>query len=98
MSNKVYDIVATVGEYTDREGNQKKQYLNVGVVLKGDNGPYIMLNKTFNPAGLAEPGRTGILLGLFEPREREGQKPAQAAPAPQAAPPAAQGFDDDVPF
>lgn len=42
MSNtKVYgDVVATVGEYKDKDGNEKKRFLRVGTafVTEGDDG------------------------------------------------------------
>jgi len=34
--------VATVGEYTDREGNKKKRYMNVGTVFQNDEGQLSM--------------------------------------------------------
>jgi len=94
MSKKVYDIVATVGEYLDGQNQTKKKYLNVGAVLKGDNGSYILLNKTFNPAGLAEQGKDSIILSLFEPKPRDQVQSAQ-----QAAPSAPSSeFSDAIPF
>ena len=92
--SKVYDIVATVGEYKNQQGEIKKKYLNVGAVLKGDNGSYILLNKTFNPAGLAEQGKDSIILSLFEPRPKDSQ-PQQSAP--QQSAPSAE-FSDSIPF
>ena len=94
MSKKVYDIVATVGEYLDGQNQTKKKYLNVGAVLKGDNGSYILLNKTFNPAGLAEQGKDSIILSLFEPRPKDSH-PQQSAP--QQSAPSAE-FSDAIPF
>jgi len=35
---RIKRIVATVGEYTDREGNQKKRYATIGTLLERDNG------------------------------------------------------------
>lgn len=99
--SKKYDIVAKTGEYTDRNGDTKARYLNVGAVMQGQNGPYLLLNKTFNPAGLAEPDRESIILSLFEPRANDGQQgqaqsrqqpPRQQANEPQLDP------NDDCPF
>jgi len=81
--SKRYDIVAVVGEYTNANGETKKKYLNVGVVMQGDNGPYILMSKTFNPAGLAEQGKDSIILSLFEPRPKDSQ-PQQSAPQQSA--------------
>lgn len=69
--SKKYDIVATVGEYTDANGETKRRYKNVGVVMSGENGPFMLMDKTFNPAGLATPDKDSIILGLYEPKEKE---------------------------
>jgi len=110
--SKKFDVVAVVGTYKDQQGNEKKKYQNVGVVLEGQRGPYIILEKWFNPAGIEGP----CFLGMFEPKPRgqqqapqqqgyQNQQQAQQAPlqpqqAPQQQAPA-QGFDDmsqDIPF
>lgn len=36
--NKKYKLVATVGEYTDREGNKKKQYTTIGHEFENEKG------------------------------------------------------------
>lgn len=94
---KKYDIVATIGSYTNNQGEEKKRYENVGAVMQGQHGPYLMLKKTFNPAGLAEADRDSILLSLFEPKAADGgqQKPASTQHAQPA--PAADDFDS-IPF
>ncbi|MCG8434398.1 MAG: hypothetical protein MJA83_10240 [Gammaproteobacteria bacterium] len=38
MTEKVYDVVAVTGKYTDKEGNEKNRYLNCGVVLQTEKG------------------------------------------------------------
>ena len=86
---KKYDIVAKTGEYTSN-GETKSRYLNVGAVMSGEHGPYMLLNKTFNPAGVpGDPNKDSILLSLFEPRD----KPEQSAPAHTRMP-----DDDKIPF
>ena len=98
--SKKYDIVAKTGEYQNGQGETKARYLNVGAVMQGQNGPYLLLNKTFNPAGLAEPDRESIILSLLEPRQNDGQqggRQQQKQPAQQQAP-AADYDDTDVPF
>lgn len=99
--SKKYDIVAKTGEYTDRNGDTKACYLNVGAVIQGQNGPYLLLNKTFNPAGLAEPDRESIILSLFEPRTNDGQQgQAQSRQQPTRQQVNEPQFDpnDDCPF
>ena len=89
---KKYDVVAKVGEYQDQSGQTKPRWQNVGAVVTTENGHALLLNKTFNPAGLAEPDRESVMLNLFEPKER-GQ-----AQAPQQSAPPADDWDSDLPF
>lgn len=108
---KKYDVVARVGSYTDSSGQEKGRFENVGAVIINQNGGFnLLLKKTFNPAGLAEPDKECILLSLFEPKQQEQNQ--QAAPratarplqrqgsmkdqAPQYAPPT--DFNDDIDF
>lgn len=48
---KTHDLAVKVGEYV-KDGQTKPRYENVGVILEGQHGPYILLKKTFNPAGV----------------------------------------------
>lgn len=97
-TTKKYDVAVKTGEYTDRNGEKKNRYENVGAVMQGDNGPYIMLKRTFNPAGVpGQDNRDTVLLSLFEPRDAAPKQ--DTPPARQSAPAASQpGLDDDVPF
>lgn len=92
MSKKRYDAVVKVGEYTDRNGESKTRWLNIGAVLQTENGHCLLLDRTFNPAGVADPENRGtVMVSLFEPKAREqGQAPA---PAREEV-----GVDDDIPF
>ena len=40
--------------------------------MQGDNGPFIMFKRTFNPAGMPNDGRDNVLLSCFEPRQQDG--------------------------
>lgn len=62
-----YDIVAITGTYTDRDGNEKKEYTNIGVVLEGDKGLSIKLKTV--PVGWDG------WANCYEPKEQD-QKPA----------------------
>lgn len=107
MAHKTHDIVAKVGEYTDRQGQTKARYENVGALMQGDNGPFIMLKRTFNIAGLPNDGRDNALLSCFEPRDDNAQGNRQQsarqssydAQRPSGAP-AGGAFDDwdPIPF
>jgi hypothetical protein len=81
---KVYDLVVSVGSY-QKDGETKKRYKNVGVVMEGDNGMYVLLERTFNPAGCPnDKGSETVLISMMEPRERQ--------------PKSGNNLDDDVPF
>ena len=86
MASKKFDLVVTVGSYTDRNGNPKKTYKTVGALWDGDRGPYLTLDRSFNPAGIPS-DRDSILISCFEPRNGNG---AQAK--------SADVEDSDVPF
>ena len=94
MVTKKYDLAVKTGSYTNRNGETKNRYENIGAVMVGDNGPYLMLKRTFNPAGVSvQDGRDSILVSCFEPRER-GQQPQQHAAQQQGG----DDFNDEIPF
>jgi hypothetical protein len=98
MASKKYDLCVVTGEYQNRDGETKKQYKNIGCIMQNDNGHYMILDRTFNPAGLPNPDdRSSILVSLFEPRDDSGQKPKPATASAQPAAPA-DDYVDDVPF
>lgn len=103
MAKKIRDIAVKTGEYTDNQGNTKGRWLNVGSLMKGDDGgEFIVMNRWFNPSGVPNPDhRDSVLLSCFPLRDQQGggQAPAPAQPAPAPQPqPAADGFDSDIPF
>ena len=78
--SKKYDVVARVGSYTDANGQEKGRFENVGAVITNKNGGFnLLLKKTFNPAGLAEPGNESICLFLYEPEKKEQNHPQRSA-------------------
>lgn len=68
---KKYDVLVKTGEY-ESGGQKKARYENVGVVLEKDGKPYILLKRTFNPAGVGDGSRDTVLLSLFEPKNDTG--------------------------
>ena len=101
MTHKTHDLAVKTGTYTDRNGNEKGRWQNVGSVLEtNDGGRVILLNRTFNPAGVPNPeGRDTVMLSMFEPRDDNKAQPAPQRQAPAPAPKHADGFQDsDVPF
>lgn len=96
---KQYDLVIKTGEYTNNNGETKGRYENIGAVMQGDNGPYMMLKKTFNPAGApCKEGRDSILISMFEPKQQGQQHQGQQSAPQQNTSNGHAGFDDDVPW
>ena len=88
---KKYDIVAKVGTYSVN-GETKNRFMNVGVLMEKDGRPYILLNRTFSPAGIPNPdNKDNILLSLYEPR-------SEGNPQPRSNPPETVELDDFVPY
>ena len=90
---KIYDVVAVTGEYQNRDGDTKKRYENVGVIMDKGNGAFLMLKRTFNPAGLDAKGDS-VILSLFAPKEGQSAhgEAKQNGYAPQV------DLSDDLPF
>ena len=95
---KVYDLAVKTGTY-QKNGETKGRYQNIGSVMEGDNGQFIILDRTFNPAGVPNPdNKSSVIVSMFAPREDGGKKsdPAndQSFPAnPDSAP---SHFDDSA--
>jgi hypothetical protein len=83
---KKYDVVASLGKYTDAQGNEKTRYLNCGLVVETENGLSMKLNAI--PVGNEWNG----WFNLFEPNKQES-KPA--ADPPKAATGSGAGKPDD---
>lgn len=98
MATKRYDVVAITGKYTDRQGQEKSRYLNVGAVFENDRGNLSMKLEAL-PVGTEWSG----WLQLFEPREQDGQRgrteqrqepQRRSAPGPSGV----EDYDDGIPF
>jgi len=83
---KKYDLAVKVGSY-QKDGETKNRYQNVGAVIDGERGPYILLERWFNPAGVPNPeDRSNVIISMFEPRDRNSGGGGGG------------GFNDNVPF
>lgn len=93
---KKYDVVVTE-KYTDKNGEEKNSFTNIGVVLEKDGKFYLKLK-------MIPVGWDGFA-SLYVPKPRDGQQGGgqrrQPAQQPTQAP-VRQGnfddFDDDIPF
>lgn len=103
-ARKTHDLAVVIREYTNNQGETKKQWQNIGAVIEyDDGGKSLLIERWFNPAGI--PGDGSVRISMFEPRPRDGQAPQQK---PQTARPAQShtnaagqpdvAYDDDIPF
>lgn len=97
--SKKYDLAVKTGSYTDNTGAQKNRYQNIGSVMQGDNGPFLLLDPLINLAAVPrEAGKDRIIVSCFEPKqEGQQQAPTQQQRAPQQRP-QHNVADDDIPF
>ena len=105
MAQKLYDITCNIGSYQDADGQTKYRSVQVGTIWQGEYGPYLRLNRHFNPAGVPvkDPATDNIICNMWEPRARDNSRapeaaPRQSTPANAAPAGAAPDFDDDIPF
>lgn len=95
---KLKDIAVVVGTYQSG-GEEKFRWKTVGALIEGKGGKqYIMLDRTFNPAGvpdLEERGSDQIVMSMFEPKQYDNQKP-QSKPTRRAKDD--DEYGDDIPF
>ena len=86
---KIYDMVAVTGKYTDRNGQEKNEYTNIGKF-------FVMDDNSFFSKITAIPVNFDGKVSYYE------QKPKEQAPvtttAPPTAPYQAQYLNNDSPF
>lgn len=92
---KKYDLAVKTGSYQDNTGATKNRYQNIGAVMQGDNGPFILLDPLINLAAVPrEAGKDRVMVSCFDPKV-EGQQ----APAPRQQQRQQPPVDhDDIPF
>jgi hypothetical protein len=87
MAQKLYDLVVKTGEYQDNQGQTKGRYENVGTMMEGDNGPFIILKRTFNPAGVPNPDcKDSVIVSCFSDQNQAPVQQQGAAQGFQKAP------------
>lgn len=78
---KTHDITIKIGEY-EVNGDKKGRYLNIGSMMEGDNGPFLLLNAYNLPMELnylANPKRSDkIIASLFEVKSDDNKPKAKA--------------------
>ena len=88
MSAKIYDLAVKVGTY-QKDGETKNRYQNIGSVMQdNDGGKFILMDRTFNPAGVINPdNKSNILISMFKPKSNADE----LSPSKPVS-------EDDIPF
>lgn len=75
---KLYDLAVKTGEY-EKDGHTKGRYLNIGAIMeKDDGGRFILLNRTFNPAGVPNPeNRDNLIVSMFSVDKQNEPEPQE---------------------
>lgn len=101
---KIKDIAVVVGTYKIG-GEEKYRWKTVGALVEGKGGKeYIMLDRTFNPAGVPDlEGRGGdqIVMSMFEPKQYDSTPARSSNTGNERKRQSSSGFDDpndDIPF
>lgn len=96
-TKKIKDLVVSVGKY-ESNGKTKNRYVNVGMVLKKDDGgEFILINRTFNPAGVPNPdNKDTVLVSSFD--VKEGSETHKGFDKQGDIPPANPVGTDEIPF
>jgi hypothetical protein len=104
-------LVIKTGSYM-KDGQEKGEYTRVGVMMDGDNGPYLLLDPCVNLAGCltkqnmmnhksGKQVRDSLLVSVFEDdnqhqRPQQGQQPTQQRQQAQGG--YDQQFENEPPF
>ena len=88
---RIKKLVASVGTYTDNQGQEKTRYHTMGSLFKREDGS-ICLKMDSMPLGEGWNGWVNV----YDLDPDQGQQ--KASPPPQPASEAPNNLDDDVPF
>lgn len=71
MSELKFNAAVKASEYQDKNGNTKARWENVGSVMVDEkNNPFLVLKRTFNPAGVPNPdNRDSVIVYFFPPKD-----------------------------
>jgi hypothetical protein len=78
MAHKISDLAVKTGSYTDAQNQVKGRYENIGSLMQGDDGMFLILKRTFNPAGVPNPdNKDSVIVSCFEQKNDNQQAPQQ---------------------
>ena len=70
---KKFDLAVVTGSY-QKNGEDKKKYKNIGLMIEDGDKRYILLDRTLNPAGVPSDRET-IMVGIYEPKAKSSHVP-----------------------
>ena len=86
---KTHDAVYAGDKYTDRDGNEKTRYVNVGALFARDDGSMTMKLEAV-PVGF------NGWINFYEPKPRDGEQRQERTRPARTAAPAADFADDGI--
>ena len=70
--NKIFNLAVKSRSYKDKNGNDKAVWKSVGSLMEHDGNKFIMLDASFNPAGVPrKDGSDCINIYLFTPKDNK---------------------------
>ena len=93
MSKKIKDLAVALSKWTDRDGNEKTNWVNIGCIMeKDDGGKFMIMNRTFNPAGVPNPeNRDTLIVSMFDVKPKDESVSDKVSDA-------FNGTDENIPF
>lgn len=69
---KIKDLCVATGKYTGNDGIEKTNWLQIGSIIeKDEGGKFMLLNRTFNPAGVPNPqDKASIIVSMFDVKQK----------------------------
>ena len=89
---KSHDAVYAGEKYTDRDGNEKTRFVNVGALLERDDGSLTMKLESI-------PVNFNGWINFYPPKPKDGEQPQRQASRPQRQSAPVDDFESDsIPF
>lgn len=70
-------IMIKNGEYTNRDGEVKSNWKQIGIIKSNNNGEYVLLDPTVNLAGFDRQGKDMLIASIFEDTKQPAQRQEQ---------------------
>lgn len=67
------DLLVKTGEY-EQNGETKARWRKIGRIVDSEKGPFMLLERTFNPAGVPDARDSDSILVTIRPSDQDGQR------------------------